>query len=123
MGPAGPPGPAGSSSEIIFIERSTSQLLYEDNGYIVEDSRISPETYLGLYLKAQVRGNTVIVPLEEVLLSTYSLADWPQVPVPAPIVAEGAVLIIDLDEMLVESIISFGIGFGASFNLAVAVLR
>ena len=108
VGPAGPQGPPGETGpqgepgppgEGTIIERRLTGSLYDEDGFIlIEDDRITPASFRGLYLKATDLESELVLsmPLDYLLVSTVSIIpESEELETPTLAVAEGVLLIQD----------------------------
>jgi hypothetical protein len=107
---------------IVYIERDISSRLYDRDGQIViEDSRIDPTHFIGLYFAAYISGATVMVPLEYIAVTSALSQRGDRIM--QTVVGDGRIVVIDIDQIILNYAGGFGPASGASkMTLAIAIL-
>jgi hypothetical protein len=126
QGRAGPRGPEGiqgrtgpaGTAEITFIEFRLVDLAYERSGVTLEDNRIQADRYLGIYLRAKGLPNDLdmVVPLDWMFLAAHTLAGHGEA-LPSIMILDGAMVIVDPDNVFIPGLFAFAIGLLASTGL------
>ena len=114
QGPMGPPGPTGEQgrmgspgepgkpAELLLINFMVTFLNYSDGEATFSNSRISPETFVGLYIASE---GGRILPFENSVEFLWEFSVLAGAPVLKPLysVVDGSVQIFDLDEVLITT--------------------
>ena len=113
--------PTGPQPEEVIIERWLTEDLY-DGGFIrVEDPRISAMSYKAVGILVRVPRQSFFVPIEQ-CCAPSPLSEHPELEElhpPLVFIQEGAVVIVDLDMLVLEMAHRLGARLEAEANLAV----
>ena len=131
-GSQGPPGPRGATGspgpdgeiQIIHVERDIDFRFYDsDNRIMIDDPRITPDTFLGLYVKIYVSTVEFIVPVPYVAPAVAMEPFAVATDLILVMVAPGSLLVSDGNRSIKEFADSLAESIGADrMTLAVAVL-
>ena len=113
-GPMGPQGETGPARQSVVIEELITSRDYNSDGVIeIEDERISPDTFVGIFVR--LRGDEGYFALEYVLISSVSIWDEDEeFGTPLVYVEEGLLRIRDDNEILLD--------FGDDIYVAVVLM-